>query len=205
MPPAFCLLPSAFCLLTPASCLLPSASCLLFATISHMIGRPEPNEAASYYSAYINLVPGDNVLEAIENQLEETLSLLTGISEERSLHRYASDKWSLRELLSHVNDTERVFLFRALWFARGFQEPLPSFDQNIGVAGADAERVSWARHVEEFRSIRLATIEFFRNLSPDGWQRSGIASDNPFTVRALAFIIAGHVAHHTNVIRERYS
>ena len=110
----------------------------------------------------------------------------------------------MRELLSHVNDTERVFLFRALWFARGFQDPLPSFDQNIGVAGAEADKASWARHLEEFRSIRLATLDFFRNLQPEGWMRSGIASDNPFTVRALAYIIAGHAAHHIAVIRERY-
>ena len=169
-----------------------------------MIGRPEPNEAASYYSTYINLVLGDNILESIETQMEETLSFLAGISEEQSLHRYAPEKWSLRELVSHVNDTERVFLFRALWFARGFQDPLPSFDQNIGVEGAEADKVSWARHLEEFRSIRLSTLDFFRNLQPESWMRSGIASDNPFTVRALAYIIAGHVTHHTKVIRERY-
>lgn len=166
--------------------------------------RPEPNEAAPYYSTYINLVSGENILEAIETQLDETVSFLTGVSEEQSLHRYLPEKWSIRELLSHVNDTERVFLFRALWFARGFQEPLPSFDQNIGVEGAGADQVSWAQHLEEFRSIRLATLNFFRNLPPEGWSRSGIASDNPFTVRALAYIIAGHVTHHTAVIRERY-
>jgi hypothetical protein len=169
-----------------------------------MIGRPEPNEFAPYYSTYTDLVPGDNALGAIETQLEESLSFLGDVSEEQSLHRYAPEKWSLRELLSHVNDTERVFLFRALWFARGFQDPLPSFDQNIGVAGASADQVSWARHVEEFRSIRQGTIDFFRNLPAEAWTRSGIASDNTFTVRALAYIIAGHVAHHLTVIRERY-
>ena len=169
-----------------------------------MIGRPEPNEAAPYYSNHIDLVSGDDIAGVIETQLEKTLSFLAGISEEQSLHRYAPDKWSIRELLSHVNDTERVFLFRALWFARGFKDPLPGFDQNVGVEGARADEISWARHLEEFRSIRLATLNFFRNLPPDGWMRSGIASGNSFTVRALAFIIAGHVAHHTTVIRERY-
>ena len=169
-----------------------------------MIGRPQPGEAAPYYSAYINLVPGENILGAIEAQLDETVKFLEGVSEERSLHRYEPEKWSLRELLSHVNDTERVFLYRALWFARGFQDPLPSYDQNIGVAGAEADNVSWARHVEEFRSIRQSTINFFRNLPPESWERSGIASDNHVTVRALAYIIAGHVAHHAAVIRERY-
>jgi len=169
-----------------------------------MIGRPEPNEAAPYYSNYIDLVSGDDMPGVIETQLEKTLSFLAGISEEQSLHRYAPDKWSIRDLLSHVNDTERVFLFRALWFARGFKDPLPSFDQNIGVEGARADEVSWARHLEEFRSIRLATLAFFRNLPPDAWKRSGTASGNSVTVRALAYIIAGHVAHHTAIIRERY-
>lgn len=169
-----------------------------------MIGRPEPNEAAPYYSNYIDLVHGDDIVGVIESQLEETLLFLSSVSEQQSLHRYAPEKWSIRELLSHVNDTERVFLFRALWFARGFQDPLPSFDQNIGVAGAEADKVSWAGHLEEFRSIRLATLNFFRNLSPEGWLRRGIASDNPFSVRALAYITAGHVAHHTAVIRARY-
>jgi DinB family protein len=169
-----------------------------------MIGRPEPNEAAPYYSTYINLVRGDNIIEAIDTQLEETLSLLAGVSEEQSLHRYAPDKWSIRELLSHVNDTERVFLYRALWFGRGFQDPLPSFDQNIGVEGAGANQVSWASHLEEFKAIRLATIAFFRSLPAEAWLRSGIASASTVTVRALAFIIAGHVAHHSAVLRERY-
>jgi DinB family protein len=169
-----------------------------------MTGRPKSGEAAPYYSTYIDLVPGENIVEVIEAQLDETASFLQGVSEEQSLHRYAPEKWSIRELLSHVNDTERVFLFRALWFARGFEDPLPSFDQNVGVKGAEADEVSWARHVEEFRSTRQSTIDFFRNLPPAGWMRSGIASDNLFSVRALAYIIAGHVAHHTGVIRERY-
>ncbi len=169
-----------------------------------MIGRPEPNEAADYYSTYINRVSDGNIIEAIETQLEETLSLLAVVSEEQSLHRYAPEKWSIRELLSHVNDTERVFLFRALWFGRGFQDPLPSFDQNIGVAGAGANQVSWTSHLDEFKAIRLATLAFFRNLPADAWLRSGVASDSPVTVRALAYIIAGHVAHHSAVVRERY-
>ncbi len=166
--------------------------------------RPQTKEAAPYYFTYIDLVPSDDIIGALQSQLGETIEFLSGISEEQSLHRYAPEKWSIRELLSHVNDSERVFLFRALWFARGFQDPLPGFDQNVGVEGAGADQVSWARHLEEFRSIRLATLNFFRNLPPDGWMRSGIASDNTFTVRALAYIIAGHVAHHTAVIRERY-
>src|SRR5881394_2924482 len=122
-----------------------------------MLGRPQPTEAASYYYTYIDRVPGDDIVDVLGRQLEESVDFLSEISEERSLHRYAPDKWSIRELLSHVNDTERVFLFRALWFARGFEDPLPSFDQNIGVEGARADEISWARHLEEFRSICLVT------------------------------------------------
>jgi hypothetical protein len=94
--------------------------------------------------------------------------------------------------------------FRAFWFARGLNTPLPSFDQDIAAAGAEADKVSWSAHIEEFRRVRLATISLFRNMPPDAWMRSGIASDNPFTVRSLAYIIAGHVAHHVKIIRERY-
>jgi hypothetical protein len=132
------------------------------------------------------------------------LDFLSGISEEKSLHRYAPEKWTIRQVLNHLSDAERLFVFRALWFARGFDSALPSFDQNIAVAGAGADEVSWARHVEEFRGVRLATISFFRNLPADSWLRSGIASGNPFTVRALAYIAAGHVAHHTTILKERY-
>jgi hypothetical protein len=149
-------------------------------------------------------VSGDDVLAAIESQLPETVTFLSGISEEKSLNRYAPDKWSLRQLLSHVTDTERAFAFRAMWFARGFDSPLASFDQNIAAAGAEADRISWAEHVEEFRRVRLATISLFRNMPAEGWSRSGIASDNRVTVRALAFIIAGHVEHHLGIVRERY-
>jgi uncharacterized damage-inducible protein DinB len=166
--------------------------------------RPQPNEHAAYYSAYIDRVASDDIVSELETQLEETLAFLSAISEEKSLYRYAPDKWSIRQLLSHVNDTERVFVFRALWFARGFQDPLPSFDQNICVAAAEADNISWANHVDEFRAIRMATLSFFRNLPAEAWSRSGIASDNPFTVRALAFIVAGHLAHHKAILRERY-
>ena len=169
-----------------------------------MLGRPQPNEAASYYSIYIDRVPSDDVVDVLATQLEETVDFLSEISEDQSLHRYAPDKWSMRELLGHVNDTERVFMFRALWFARGFQDPLPSFDQEIGFKAAESDKVSWASHVDEFRAIRSATLAFLRNLPSDAWLRSGIASDNSVTVRALAYIVAGHVSHHLAILRERY-
>jgi DinB superfamily len=165
---------------------------------------PDRTEAADYYFRYIDLVPAGDICNILEAQLPATLARLADISEERSLHRYAPGKWSMRELLSHVNDTERVFLFRAWWFARGFDAPLPSFDQNIAVAHAAADERSWRSHIEEFRSVRATTLDFFRHLTADAWSRRGIASDNPFTVRALAYITAGHVTHHMNVLNDRY-
>ena len=169
-----------------------------------MRGFPEPTEAAPYYFTYIDRVQSDDVLGVLASQLDETLALLQGIGEEQSLHRYAPDKWSFREVVNHLNDTERMFVFRALWFARGFDSPLPSFDEKVCAAAAPADEVSWARHVEELRAVRLSTLAFFRNLPAAAWMRSGIASDNRFTVRALAYLAAGHVAHHVAILRERY-
>src|SRR4030095_3082503 len=168
--------------------------------------RPGTAETAAYYFRYIDLVPDGDILETLGKQLTETNSFLSSISEEQSLHRYAPDKWTVRQVLNHVNDTERVFLYRALWFARGFPGELPGMDQDVGAAGAEANNGSWADLTEEFRHIRLAPLSFFRNLPPAAWSRSGVASDNLFTVRALAYIIAGHTTHHEAVIplRELY-
>ena len=169
-----------------------------------MIGRPGEAEAAPHYFVYINQVAGDDPLTVIETQLEASLSLLVGISEEASLHRYAPEKWSIRQVLNHITDTERAFAFRVLWFARGFETPLPGLDQEIAASGAGADNVSWASHVEEFRRVRLSTISLLRNMPPAGWKRGGIVSEKFVTVRALAYIIPGHVAHHLAILRERY-
>jgi hypothetical protein len=169
-----------------------------------MIGRPSSNEAAPYYFGYINRVSGNDILHTLQSQLDETVSFLRGISEEKSLYRYAPEKWSIRQMWGHVNDTERVFLLRALWFARNFDSALPSFEQDIAVAAAKSDDVTWLRHVEEFREIRLATISFFRNLPEEAWTRKGVASGNPFTVRACAYVIAGHVVHHMAILHEKY-
>jgi len=168
------------------------------------MGPPERNEAAPYYFTYINRVIGDDIVGQLHTQSEETLAFLRGISEEKSLHRYAPGKWSIRQVLSHFNDSERTFLFRAFWFARGFESALPSFDQDVCAGAARADEFSWARHVEEFREVRSSTVAFFRNLPAEAWMRTGVASGNPFTVRALAYILAGHVAHHRAILQERY-
>lgn len=169
-----------------------------------MIGRPEANEAADYYSLYIDRITSDDIVAVLESQLAETVNFLPTVSEEQSLYRYATDKWSIRQLLNHVNDTERVFLFRAFWFARGFPDELPGYDQDVAAASANADDFSWASHIQDFRAVRGTTLTFFRNLPDDAWSRSGIASGNRVTVRALAYILAGHVSHHTAVLKEKY-
>jgi DinB family protein len=169
-----------------------------------MQGRPQSSEAAAYFFTYINEVASDDALVAMEQQLDEALVFLSTITEEKSLFRYAPGKWSIRQVLNHITDTERAFAFRALWFARGFDVPLPSFDQDVAAAGAEADTVTWAAHVEEFRRVRLATIGLFASMPAAAWMQTGIAGGNPFSVRALAFIIAGHVAYHVKILRERY-
>ncbi len=166
--------------------------------------RPTANESADYYFRYIDLIQTDDIVPTLKLQIEDTKSFLEGISDEQSLHSYGPDKWTIRQVVNHVNDTERVFIHRAFWFARGFRDALPSFDQDVAVAASAANDMTWAALKDEHANVRLATISFFENLSPEAWSRSGIASDNPVTVNALAYIIAGHLAHHRNVINERY-
>ena len=161
-------------------------------------------EAAEYFFTYINQVPEGDIGRILETQEREVVQLLSGLSDERSLHRYAPGKWTIREVVSHINDTERMFTFRALWFARGFDSELPSFEQDIAIRTAGANDRSYRGHVDEFRAIRAATLALFGNLPPDAWARRGMASGNPFTVRALAHITAGHVEHHMRLLRERY-
>jgi hypothetical protein len=165
---------------------------------------PDRTEAAEYYFTYIDKVPTGEILEILDSQLGEARVLSSSINDEQSLFRYAPDKWSIKQVMSHVNDTERLFVFRAFWFARGFDEPLPSFDQDVAVTFAGADERSWQSHIREFETVRAATMTFFRNLPEDAWARRGLASGNPFTVRALAYITAGHVTHHLKILRERY-
>jgi hypothetical protein len=173
-----------------------------------MNARPVAGDAAPYYFTYIDQVEGDDCLTSMSRQLDEAVAFFAGIPETTSCHRYAPDKWSIRQVLSHLNDTERVFVMRALWFARGLcvspETALPSFDQNIAVAGAAADERPWVTHVEEFRNVRKASIDFFRSLQGDAWTRRGIASGYPFTVLSLGFMVPGHVTHHIRILRERY-
>jgi hypothetical protein len=166
--------------------------------------RPGQSEAPEYFWKYIQMVPDGDVREFLDEQRANTVALINSISDARSLHRYAPDKWSIREVVGHLNDTERVFVFRAFWFARGFSSALPSFDQEIAASGAAAGERSWSSHIDEFRAVRAATLTFFQNVPPEAWGRSGGVEGRDFTVRALAYIVAGHVVHHTTILEARY-
>ncbi|MBM3757068.1 MAG: DinB family protein [Acidobacteria bacterium] len=166
--------------------------------------RPAIEEAAAYYFLYIDQVPDGDIVRILRAQLDTARPLLASLADRRDF-AYAPGKWTIREVLSHVNDTERLFASRAFWFARGFSDPLPSFDQEVALNNARASQTRWESHVEEFESIRISTISFFGNLPPSAWMARGVASGNEFSVRALAFIVAGHWAHHLELLRLRYS
>jgi len=169
-----------------------------------MFPTPDRSEAAEYYFTYITQVPAGDIRDILRAQLPETRALLDGIGEGQSHHRYAPGKWTIREVLGHINDTERLFVFRAFWFARGFTEALPSFDQHVAIAHAGADERSWPSLIEEFVAVRAATLTFFDHLAGEAWSARGVASGNPFTVRALAFMTAGHATHHLRIVREKY-
>jgi hypothetical protein len=166
--------------------------------------RPEASEHIPYYSKYICLVPNGSILTILEKQVQETATLLKGISEEQGLTRYAPDKWSIKEVVGHLIDSERIFTYRAMRFARGDQTPLPSFEPDDYVRAAQFDRVPWAELRGELESVRRATVYFFKHLDEAAWQQHGIASDNPISVRALAYIIAGHELHHVALLKKHY-
>jgi uncharacterized damage-inducible protein DinB len=166
--------------------------------------RPEPTEHLPYYARYIALVPDGDVLGTLGRQIEDTLSALKGLSPERSQHRYAPGKWSVRQVVGHVADAERVFAYRALAFARGDQTELPGFDENTYAEASPAALRPLPDVLEDLAAVRRATVSLLRGLEPDAWSRSGVANGNPISVRALAWIVAGHERHHLQVLRERY-
>lgn len=168
------------------------------------IARPKDTEYAPYYGRYVATVPDDDFLEALERQGRETIAVLQEIDEAKSQHRYEPGKWSIREVVGHVCDAERVFTYRALAFARGETAQLPSFDENAWAGTSSAGTRRFADLVAEFKAVRAATLALFRSFTDEEWTRTGIASGNPCTVRALAYITAGHERHHLRILREKY-
>jgi len=166
--------------------------------------RPERSEYAPSYEGYVSRVPDGDIVAALAKQLEETLALIRGIPESRGDYRYAEGKWSIKELLGHVIDSERVFAYRALRFARGDSTPLSGFEQDDFVKGADFNKRTLADLAKEYEYVRRATICLFESLEDRAWERRGTANNNDVSVRALAFIMAGHERHHVEILRTRY-
>lgn len=166
--------------------------------------KPEENEYAHYYDRYVSLVPEGDILTILGEQLNETLSLVRSIPESAGGFRYAPDKWTIKELVGHVSDTERVFAYRALCIARGDERPLLSFDEKEYMRFAPFAHSSLEDLSGEFEAVRKSTLFLFKQLDENAWKRIGTASDNKVSVRALAFIIAGHEKHHCNILRDRY-
>ena len=166
--------------------------------------KPAPTEHAPEFSKYVSLVEEGDIIQILEQQLENSLSLLRTISPEKANFRYAPDKWSVKELLGHLIDSERIFSYRALCFARNDQTPLPGYEQNDYVREGNFDSRNLADLAEEFATIRQATIQLLRSLNETGWLRRGKANENEVSVRALAHIIAGHELHHMDVLRSRY-
>jgi hypothetical protein len=166
--------------------------------------RPDPSEYAPYYAGYIAAVPDGELLGTLERQLEDTTGSLAGLPESRGNFAYAPGKWSIKEVLCHVADAERVFAYRVLRFARGDVTPLASFDENVWAPHSGARDRTLADLIEELRAVRAATLALLRHLPPEAPLRRGTASGKDISVRALAWIITGHERHHLRILRERY-
>lgn len=169
-----------------------------------LIARPGADEYDGYYGTYIGKVPDGDLRSILSSQLAETLALIRSIPESRGGHRYAPDKWSIKEVLGHVADGERIFSYRALRFARGDATPLPGFEQNDYVPAGGFDTRTLRDLADELAAVRLATIHLFAHLDRAALERRGTASGKSVSVRALAYIIAGHELHHVGILKTRY-
>jgi uncharacterized damage-inducible protein DinB len=169
-----------------------------------VIARPQPGEYAPYYDRYISLVQGEDILDTLDQQRRQTMLLLSGRNDEDGDFRYAPGKWSAKEVLGHVCDTERIFAYRALRIARADATPVEGFEQDDYVRNGPFAQRPLADLVEDFIAVRRATLSLLRNLDEAAWSRRGIANNNEVTVRALAYTIAGHELHHRRILEEKY-
>jgi uncharacterized damage-inducible protein DinB len=166
--------------------------------------RPEPTEYAESYADYVSKVPGPDALAVLESQRLQMVQLFAGRSERDGSFRYAPGKWTVKEVLGHITDTERIFTYRALRIARGDQTPLPGFEQDDFVKNGGFSERTLAGLADEFAMVRAASIGLFRSFPEEAWARRGVASQKQVTVRALGFITAGHQIHHRLILEERY-
>ena len=172
---------------------------------AHATTRPEKTEYPTYAEGYVSRVPDGDIVGTLSSQLDETLALIKGIPEARGDYRYAEGKWSIKEVIGHVIDAERIFAYRALRFARGDSTPLSGFEQDDYVPNGSFNKRSLSDLADEYEHVRRSTISLFANLDKKAWNRRGISNNNESSVRGLAFITAGHERHHIEILRTRYA
>lgn len=169
-----------------------------------MLQRPLASEYPEYYVPYVNLVPEGDLLSVLKENLVKTVALFEGISEEDGHFRYSPNKWSIKEVLGHMADTERIMSYRLLRIGRGDQTALAGFNENDYIEGSDFSRLSIKNILEDFTATRNATITLIQNMPEKAWAHKGFANNTEVTARAVAYIIAGHAIHHRKIIKERY-
>ncbi len=169
-----------------------------------ILKRPADKESHDYFKLYINQVPGDDFVQTLKNSLVSTYTLLKSLDASTWDFRYDEGKWTIKEVMIHIMDTERIFAYRALRISRNDMTPLPGFEQDDYAPHYDANNRSIKSILKEFKAVRKATIAMFRNFNDEMFERIGTASDHPVSARALGYMIAGHEIHHIRIIRERY-
>ena len=172
--------------------------------VNPMERKPEPNEYGDFYQPYVAAAPEGPIIDTLLDQRYAFLRMAADVPSEMEEYRYAPDKWSVRELVGHLTDSERMFAARAMAFARGDQTHYPGFDENEYAAASGADTRSLVTLVEEWDAVRYATVLLFKGLPDDAWDRRGHASGFEFTVRSVAWIIAGHTQHHIRVLQQQY-
>lgn len=168
------------------------------------IPRPTPGEYAPFHATYVAMVPDGDVLMTLKKQHGDTLRMLSRLGEKKSRHRYALGKWSIREVIGHLIDAERVFTYRALTFARADRTQLPGFDENMWASSSNADSRTLRSLLEELRAVRASTLALFRGFNEEQLTRMGMASGHQVSVRGLVYVTAGHERHHAKILRERY-
>lgn len=168
------------------------------------MNRPEKTEYNEYYERYVSLVPETEIVSVLDRQQAELAEIFKEIDEEKSLHAYAEGKWTIKQMLGHLSDGERIFGYRALRISRADTTPIEGFEQDGYIENSNFNDTKLSELIEEFLYIRRANVLLFQNLTGEAWTRAGTASDSPVSVRALAYIMAGHVRHHIRILQERY-
>ncbi|MDQ3048069.1 MAG: DinB family protein [Bacteroidota bacterium] len=170
----------------------------------HATKRPEASEYPAYYKGYVDLVRKDNIIKVLGDQVLEIQAIISQIPEEKEDYAYAEGKWTIKEIIGHIIDTERILGYRAMRFARKDKTPLPGYDENHYVANANFKNQTLYQLAHEFAVVREANLALFKVWKEEELSQVGVANDLDVSVRALLFMMAGHATHHVNVIKSRY-